>query len=869
MKNEKGYNAKAFEQSIYKFWEDNKFFSAKVNKEKTPFTIIMPPPNVTSQAHIGHALDMTLQDILIRYKRMKGFEALWLPGADHAAIATEVKLVEKLKNEGKTKEMIGREAFDKEAWDWYNYYGNRIMTQFKHMGFSADWDRYRFTMDEKSTNAVLEAFIKLYNKGMIYRGIRQTHWCTKCKSVISDDEVIYSDEKGHMYHIRYPFADGSGHIIVATTRPETLFGDEAVAVNPTDKRYEKIVGKMLKLPLTDREIPIIADSYVEKSFGTGMVKITPAHDPNDYEVGKRHNLRVLQAIDKTGHLTNITGKFEGLTVLDAREKVIEELQSQGLIEKIEDYTHSVGHCERCKTAIEPMITEQWFVKMSELVKPAIKVVKTGDMKIYPKRFEKNYFHWLENIQDWCISRQIWTGHRIPIYYCDKCGEVIASKKMPSVCPKCGSTHLHQDPDVLDTWFSSALWPFSTLGWPEKTPELEYFYPTTVLVTGFDILTQWVTKMVYMGFECAGQKPFENVLIHGLVRDELGRKMSKSLGNGVDPLEMTEKYGADALRIALVKDMALGIDTRFKTVKMDNASGFINKIWNASKFVSMHASGETLLHINQVELEDKDKWILYKLDNMIKTLSRNMDKYDIGIALTNIYNFAWEDFCDWYIELAKASIFAGGKKKQNTVSVLSYVFDKILKMLHPFIPFVTEYIYQRLPKIGGEHESIMMEAFPESIKVAKYKVAYSDIEKVIDVIKKLRGLKTESGIPSSKKANIAVVASDNVTAHKEIIEKTVCANLVFDEKGTGKSVICEFGEFTIIEDQIDSAELIKTLTVDIEKVKFEIVRSEKMLSNPGFVAKAPAAMIENEKVKLEKNKNILISLENKLKQYQMK
>ena len=866
MKNEKGYNAKAFEQSIYKFWEDNKFFSAKVNKEKTPFTIIMPPPNVTSQAHIGHALDMTLQDILIRYKRMKGFEALWLPGADHAAIATEVKLVEKLKNEGKTKEMIGREAFDKEAWDWYNYYGNRIMTQFKHMGFSADWDRYRFTMDEKSTNAVLEAFIKLYNKGMIYRGIRQTHWCTKCKSVISDDEVIYSDEKGHMYHIRYPFADGSGHIIVATTRPETLFGDEAVAVNPTDKRYEKIVGKMLKLPLTDREIPIIADSYVEKSFGTGMVKITPAHDPNDYEVGKRHNLRVLQAIDKTGHLTNITGKFEGLTVLDAREKVIEELQSQGLIEKIEDYTHSVGHCERCKTAIEPMITEQWFVKMSELVKPAIKVVKTGDMKIYPKRFEKNYFHWLENIQDWCISRQIWTGHRIPIYYCDKCGEVIASKKMPSVCPKCGSTHLHQDPDVLDTWFSSALWPFSTLGWPEKTPELEYFYPTTVLVTGFDILTQWVTKMVYMGFECAGQKPFENVLIHGLVRDELGRKMSKSLGNGVDPLEMTEKYGADALRIALVKDMALGIDTRFKTVKMDNASGFINKIWNASKFVSMHASGETLLPINQVELEDKDKWMLYKLDNMIKTLSRNMDKYDIGIALTNIYNFAWEDFCDWYIELAKASIFAGGKKKQNTVSVLSYVFDKILKMLHPFIPFVTEYIYQRLPKIGGEHESIMMEAFPESIKVAKYKVAYSDIEKVIDVIKKLRGLKTESGIPSSKKANIAVVASDNVIANKEIIEKTVCANLVFDQKGTGKSVICEFGEFTIIEDQIDSAELIKTLTADIEKVKFEIARSEKMLSNPGFVAKAPAAMIENEKVKLEKNKGILVSLENKLKQF---
>ena len=591
MQNEKGYNAKNFEEDIYKFWETNGYFGASVNKDKKPFTIIMPPPNVTSQAHIGHALDMTLQDILIRYKRMKGFEALWVPGADHAAIATEVKLVEKLKNEGKTKEMIGREAFDKEAWDWYNYYGNRIMTQFKHMGFSADWDRYRFTMDEKSTNAVLEAFIKLYNKGWIYRGIRQTHWCTHCKSVISDDEVVYSDEKGHMYHIRYPFADGSGYVIVATTRPETLFGDEAVAVNPTDKRYTKIVGKMLKLPLTERTIPIIADNYVEKSFGTGMVKITPAHDPNDYEVGKRHNLRVLQAIDKEGHLTNIAGKFEGLTVLDARKQVIEELNNQGLIEKIEDYTHSVGHCERCKTAIEPMITEQWFVKMSELVKPAIEVVKTGEMKIYPKRFEKNYFHWLENIQDWCISRQIWTGHRIPIYYCDKCGEAIAAKEMPHSCPKCGNKEFHQDVDVLDTWFSSALWPFSTLGWPEKTAEMEYFYPTTVLVTGFDILTQWVTKMVYMGFECAGKKPFENVLIHGLVRDELGRKMSKSLGNGVDPLEMTEKYGADALRIALVKDMALGIDTRFKTVKMDNASGFINKIWNASKFVAMHTANE--------------------------------------------------------------------------------------------------------------------------------------------------------------------------------------------------------------------------------------------------------------------------------------
>ncbi len=865
MLNEKGYNAKAFEENIYKFWEDNKYFAAKVNDKKEPFTIIMPPPNVTSQAHIGHALDMTLQDILIRYKRMQGNEALWLPGADHAAIATEVKLVEKLKNEGKTKEMIGREAFDKEAWDWYNYYGNRIMTQFKHMGFSADWDRYRFTMDEKSTDAVLEAFINLYNKGLIYRGIRQTHWCTNCKSVISDDEVVYSDEKGHMYHIRYPFADGSGYIIVATTRPETMFGDEAVAVNPTDKRYTSIVGKLLKLPLTNRTIPIIADSYVEKSFGTGMVKITPAHDPNDYEVGKRHNLRVLQAIDKSGKLTKIAGKFEGLGVVEAREKVIKELKNQGLIEKIENYNHSVGHCERCKTAIEPMITEQWFVKMSELVKPAIEVVKKGEMKIYPKRFEKNYFHWLENIQDWCISRQIWTGHRIPIYYCQKCGEVVAGKQNPDKCPKCGNKSFEQDPDVLDTWFSSALWPFSTLGWPQKTKEMEYFYPTTVLVTGFDILTQWVTKMVYMGFECTGKKPFENVLIHGLVRDEHGRKMSKSLGNGVDPLEMTEKYGADALRIALVKDMALGIDTRFKTVKMDNASGFINKIWNASKFVAMHTKDVELIPISDIELEDKDKWILFKLDNMIKTLTRNMDKFDVGIALTNIYNFAWEDFCDWYIELCKASIFAGGKQKQNTISVLSYIYDKILKMLHPFIPFVTEYIYQRLPLAEGKTASIMVSAFPSVIKSTKYKNAYTNIENVIDVVKKLRALKTESNIPSSKKANIAATGTPEIIKNKDIIEKTVCANLIFNEKGTGKSIICEFGEFAIIEDEVDKSELIKTINADIDKVKFEIARSEKMLSNPGFVAKAPASMIENEKIKLEKNKNILLTLESKLKE----
>ena len=586
MKNEKSYDPQSFETQIYKKWEDSNCFYADPKSNKPAFCIIMPPPNVTSVAHVGHGMDMTMQDILSRYKRMKGFEVLWQPGADHAAIATEIKIVEKLKKEGKTKESIGREEFDKVAWDWYNHYGDAIMQQFRRMGFSADWTKYRFTMDEQSTNAVLEAFIRLYNKGLIYRGTRLTNWCSTCKSVISDDEVEYSDEESSMWHIRYPFADGSGHIVVATTRPETLFGDMAVAVNPDDERYKDIVGKMLVLPLTDRQIPIIADSYVEKEFGTGMVKITPAHDPNDYEVGKRHNLEIMSVIEKDGKLNDYAGKFSGMDAFGARDAIVEELKNQGLIEKIEPYTHSVGHCYRCHHIIDPLVTKQWYVAMKELARPAIECVKDGRLSIYAKRFEKNYFHWLENIQDWCISRQLWTGHRIPIYYCDECGEVYASKTKTN-CPKCGSDHIHQDEDVLDTWFSSALWPFSTLGWPNVDAEnYKKFYPTTVLVTGYDILTHWVTKMVYMGIECTGDVPFTSTLMHGLVRDEQGRKMSKSLGNGIDPIEVANEYGADALRIALVKDMALGLDTRLGETKIVNSKQFINKLWNASKFVAM-------------------------------------------------------------------------------------------------------------------------------------------------------------------------------------------------------------------------------------------------------------------------------------------
>jgi len=864
MHNEKSYRPQDFEKQIYENWEKNKYFGAKVDKNKKPFCIIMPPPNVTSQAHIGHAFDLTYQDILVRAKRMQGFSALWVPGADHAALATEAKLVQKLKGEGKTKEMIGREAFDKEAWAWYNFYGDRIMQQFREMGFSADWDRYHFTMDKSSTDAVVEAFIRLYNKGYIYRGTRQTHWCTTCQSVISDDEVSYFDEEGAFWHIRYPFADGSGYISVATTRPETMFGDTAVAVNPKDKRYTKLVGKMLKLPLTDREIPIIADDYVEKDFGTGMVKITPAHDPNDYLVGQRHNLEFIQVIGKDGKLNDRAGKkYAGLETREARKVVEADLKELGLLEKVEKYVHNVGHCERCKTPIEPMLTEQWFVRMKELVKPAIKVVKEGELKVHPKRFEKNYFHWLENIQDWCISRQIWTGHRIPIYYCDNCKNIVAAKEMPKTCEKCGCMHFSQDSDVLDTWFSSALWPFSTLGWPNKTEELEYFYPTSVLVTAYDILTQWATKMVYMGFECVGKTPFKNFLIHGLVRDEKGRKMSKSLGNGIDPLDVSHEYGADPLRIALIKDMAMGIDSKFSMSKVTSAGAFINKIWNASKFVSLHSSSVELKDIKKVKLETKDKWILTKLSSLIKTVTTNLDKFDVGNALTNVYNFAWNDFCDWYVELSKPSIFAGGEEKENTVSVLNYVFLNLIKLLHPFIPYVTEYMYTHMKFGGKEAESIMISSFPKVMNTSSYKADYELQENILEAIKLIRNAKNEAKIASSAKCDVYFEKLDSFAATRGEIEKLAGMNLV-QTKGEGKVIYTKLGEFILLSEKKDANEVKKELEAQIEKLRFEVARSEKMLSNASFMAKAPAALVEGERKKLASNGEALEVLLSKLK-----
>ena len=862
MKEEGSYTPQNFEDDIYKNWEEKGYFRARVNKNKKPFTIVMPPPNVTSKAHVGHALDMTLQDVLIRYKRMKGFEALWLPGTDHAALATEHKIVEKLRNEGKTKEMIGRDEFDKEAWAWYDKYGNAIIDQFKKMGFSADWDRYRFTMDEISTNAVLEAFINLYNKGYIYKGSRETNWCIHCKSVVSDDEVVYSDEAGSMWHIRYKFTDGSGEIILATTRPETLFGDTAVAVNPDDDRYKAIVGKKVIVPFVNREIPIIADNYVEKEFGTGMVKITPAHDPNDYEVGKRHNLEIIECISKEGIMTDITGdKFKGLGLLEAREKVVDELKKLGLLEKIEPYTHSVGHCERCHTAIEPMITEQWFVKMTELVKPAIKCVEDGTLKIHPKRFEKNYFHWLRNIRDWCISRQIWTGHRIPIYYCKDCRNVMASKTNVAKCDKCGSTNVYQDPDVLDTWFSSALWPVTTLGWPNKNADLDYFYPTSVLVTGFDILTQWVTKMVYMGIECNKNVPFTNCLIHGLVRDEQGRKMSKSLGNGVDPLEVKKDYGADTLRLALVKDMAMGIDTRFSQNKIDDARSFINKVWNASKFISMHQEGIELLNVKDIELDDVQKWILFKLDEISENIYKNIDNFDVGVALSNAVSFTLDTFCDWAIELSKPAIFEGGERKQNMVSVLAYVFEQVLKLLHPFIPYVTEYIYQRLSFIN-KAESVMISEYAETSQFSKFKAEAEKIEELVDLITAIRKFKIDNGKKSSEKVNFACSETEFIKEHKAVIEKLANVVLEFVQK-QGKTLVLSVGEFVLIENEVDAETQKAILNKDIEKVKFEIERSSKMLNNSSFMAKAPENLVKAEKDKLAKNEELLASLQTKL------
>ena len=755
----KTYDPKGLEDRLYQKWLDNGYFHAQVNRDKKPFTIVMPPPNVTGQLHMGHALDETMQDILIRFKRMQGYEALWQPGTDHAAIATEVKVIEKLKSMGIDKNEIGREEFLKYAWEWKEEYGGKIINQLKKLGASADWERERFTMDEGCSKAVQEVFIKLYEKGYIYKGSRIINWCPVCQTSISDAEVEHEDQDGFFWHINYPVVGEEGQFVeIATTRPETLLGDTAVAVNPEDERYQHLIGKMLKLPLTDREIPVIADEYVDKEFGTGCVKITPAHDPNDFEVGKRHNLEEINIMNHDATINELGGKYAGMDRYEARKAMVADLEEQGLLVKVVPHSHNVGTHDRCKTTVEPMIKPQWFVKMDEMAKAAIEALEEGELKFVPERFDKTYLHWLENIRDWCISRQLWWGHRIPAYYCDECGETVVAAEMPAVCPKCGCTHLHQDEDTLDTWFSSALWPFSTLGWPEKTEEMEYFYPTDVLVTGYDIIFFWVIRMVFSALEQTGKTPFHHVLIHGLVRDSQGRKMSKSLGNGIDPLEVIDKYGADALRLTLMTGNAPGNDMRFYWERVEASRNFANKVWNASRFIMMNLEkAEVPAKIGAEMLTAADRWILSRFNRVAKDVTDNMEKYELGIAVQKVYDFIWEEFCDWYIEMVKPRLYSDeDTTKAAALWTLKTVLGEALKLLHPYMPFITEEIYCTL---NAQEETIMTAAWPEWKEEWNFAQEEKEVEMMKEAVRSIRGVRTEMNVPPSKKATVYVVSED--------------------------------------------------------------------------------------------------------------
>ena len=866
----KTYDPKSFEKRIYSKWLEKKYFSARPDPDKKPFTIVMPPPNITGQLHMGHALDGTVQDILTRYKRMKGFEALWLPGTDHASIATEVKIVEKMRKEGLTKEMIGRDGFMKRAYEWKAQYGGRIVEQLREMGYSCDWDRLAFTMDERCSKAVKEVFVRMYEEGLIYRGDRIINWCPCCKTAISDAEVEYETEKGHLWHLKYPIENSDKYIVVATTRPETMLGDTAVAVNPSDKRYTSLVGKNIVLPLVGRLIPIIADRYVEKAFGTGAVKITPAHDPNDFEVGIRHDLPVIKVMNDDGTMNENAGKYEGMDETEARAAVVADMDKLGLLLKTEDYEHNVGHCYRCHHTIEPMVSKQWFVRMKELAAPAIEAVKKKDIKFLPKRFEKTYLHWMENIRDWCISRQLWWGHRIPVYYCDDCGEMTVSREEIKVCPKCGKP-VRQDEDVLDTWFSSALWPFSTLGWPDKTPDLDYFYPTTVLVTAYDIITFWVSRMIFSGLKQMGEKPFSDVLIHGIVRDGQGRKMSKSLGNGVDPLEVIDEYGADSLRYSLVNGIAAGGDIRYSVDKMESYRNFMNKIWNASRFVLMNCENVKIKNIEDVKLTLADKWILHELNSTVQEVTKNLDKYEVGLAAATLYDFIWSQFCDIYIEMSKTSLYSDDENKRaDTVSVLLYVLTSILKLVHPFIPFITEEIYDNLPV--KDAEDIMISSYPEYARKHVYSKAAGEINAVMKAIKSIRALRKDMNVSQTKKTAIYIVPSDGkekmLKETAVYIEKLANGNEIVFGKPEVKSVsvVSDIAEFYIpLGELVDVKKEVERLTKELENTENEITRAQGKLNNAGFVAKAPAQLIENEKAKLQKyidlKEKIELSIEN--------
>ena len=851
------FNPQAIEADLYKAWEESGAFIAHREEGKKPFTIVMPPPNITGQLHMGHAMDCVLQDAPIRYHRMKGDPTLWLPGTDHAAIATEVRIVDAMRKEGLTKKSIGREAFLERAWNWKKEYGGRIVHQQRKMGISCDWSRERFTMDEGCSRAVREVFVRLFEKGLIYRGNRMINWCPACRSALSDAEVVYSEQASHLWYIRYPGADGSEGVVVATTRPETMLGDTGVAVNPSDERYTDLVGKKVILPLMNKEIPVVADYYVEMDFGTGAVKMTPAHDPNDYEVAQRHDLEVITVTNDDGTMNENAGRFAGMDPMECRKAVVEELDKLGLLVKIEDYTHNVGFCYRHgDTPVEPRLSEQWFVKMKPLAEPALAAVREGKTKFVPERFSKLYYNWMENIRDWCISRQLWWGHRIPVWYCDDCGEMTVSREDPSCCPKCGGK-LRQDEDVLDTWFSSALWPFSTLGWPDKTEDLKYFYPTNMLVTGYDIITFWVSRMIFSGIENMGETPFDTVLIHGLVRDELGRKMSKSLGNGVDPLDVIEEYGADALRFSLVMGVSPGNDTRYSREKVESARNFANKVWNASRFVLMNVNERKAF--DPEKLETADKWILSRLQEAIRDVSDHMEDGDFGLAATKIYDFAWGEFCDWYIELSKSRLLGeDGESKETVKAVLLYVLENLLKLLHPFMPFLTEQVYKYLPETEG---FLMLQKWPEFREDLAFGEDERKMQGMMEIIRTIRNLRSEMNVAPSKRTRLMLLPAEGWTGilaggdgyfrrlagasetvllsdRNEVAEKTV-------------SAVTAAGELFIpLGDLVDFEKEIARLGKELENFRKEINRSRGMLSNQGFLSKAPAQLVQQEKDKLE-------------------
>ena len=871
---EKTYNPSEIEDRLYQKWLDNKYFHAEVDHSKKPFTIVIPPPNITGKLHMGHALDETLQDILIRFKKMQGYNTLWQPGTDHASIATEVKIIEALKEEGIEKEDLGREKFLERAWEWKEEYGGTIVSQLKKLGSACDWDRERFTMDEGCSKAVEEVFIKLYEKGYIYKGSRIINWCPVCQTSISDAEVEHVDQAGHFWHIKYPVAGTDDYLEIATTRPETMLGDTAVAVHPDDERYTHLVGKMLELPLCGRQIPIVADEYVDKEFGTGAVKITPAHDPNDFEVGRRHGLQVINVMNDDATINENGGRYEGMERYEARKAIVKDLEEQGYLVKIKEHEHNVGTHDRCKATIEPMVKPQWFVKMDELAKPAIEAVKNGDIKFVPERYTKTYLHWLEIIRDWCISRQLWWGHRIPAYYCDECGETVVAKEKPEVCPKCGCTHFTQDEDTLDTWFSSALWPFSTLGWPEQTEELDYFYPTNVLVTGYDIIFFWVVRMVFSGYEHTGKAPFDTVLIHGLVRDDKGRKMSKSLGNGIDPLEVISQYGADALRFTLVTGNAPGNDMRFYMERVEASRNFANKVWNASRFMMMNFEQADFSHVELSDLTSADRWILSKFNTLAKDVTDNMDKYELGIAVQKLNDFIWEEFCDWYIEMVKPRLYNDeDNTKAAALWTLKKVLSESLKLLHPFMPFITEEIYCNLT---GE-ESIMLASWPEYREEYSFAREEAAVELMKEAVRGIRNIRAEMNVSPKKKAKVFVVSENEdvrdifkqgkvffgtlgyasevaVRADREGIAEDAVSTMVPDAV-----IYMPFAELVDIEKEIER------LKKEQKKLGGEIKRCEGMLNNERFLSKAPEQKVEEEKEKLSKYRQMLEKVEERLGQ----